>query len=237
MQNRTALFFIVTSLFWFALADTQWDLGRLEDSVKETAIKCIDSGIDLERWKSENSKLISKREKILQELKRKLLSKQPDEKIISQYKEYKCEWKEGDIYAWQIKKNDMYKEKYIVVIKVAEKLYWPCNICPIVYVYNKVFDKIPDTKELDVIKYLPQFYTPIAYKGGYSNILYRCLLGVEDASKNIISEYIYIGNVENVDFPDNEINDPYRSNEYLCLAKDFEEREIEFYTQWKGVDY
>ena len=28
------------SVFWFALADTQWSLGRLENSVKMNALKC-----------------------------------------------------------------------------------------------------------------------------------------------------------------------------------------------------
>ena len=38
-------------LFWFALADTQWKYGRLLPEVKEKAIKYIEDGKDLERWK------------------------------------------------------------------------------------------------------------------------------------------------------------------------------------------
>ena len=37
------------SLFWFALAETQWRLGRLEEDVKKEALKCIEEGTDLER--------------------------------------------------------------------------------------------------------------------------------------------------------------------------------------------
>ena len=59
-------------IFWLALADTQWRYGRLREEVKENAIKIIDSGMDLERWK-ENIDLLEKRKQILFELKSQLL--------------------------------------------------------------------------------------------------------------------------------------------------------------------
>ena len=37
------------SVFWFALANTQWELGRLENEVKENALALIDAGVDLAR--------------------------------------------------------------------------------------------------------------------------------------------------------------------------------------------
>ena len=35
------------SIFWFALADTQWDLGRLEERVKNQALFYIENNINL----------------------------------------------------------------------------------------------------------------------------------------------------------------------------------------------
>ena len=48
-------------LFWFALADTQWKYGLLDEKVKKIALQYIEAGTDLERWK-EDKKLYEKRE-------------------------------------------------------------------------------------------------------------------------------------------------------------------------------
>ena len=64
-------------VIWFALADTQWSLGRLEDRVRDEAIRIIDEGTSLDRWREAGEKLLAKRQKVLQELKKKLLSPQP----------------------------------------------------------------------------------------------------------------------------------------------------------------
>ncbi len=61
------------SLFWFVLADTQWNLGRLEEYVKNEALKYIELGTDLERWKDE-TKLYEKRRKVLEKLREKLFT-------------------------------------------------------------------------------------------------------------------------------------------------------------------
>ena len=55
-------------VFWFALADTQWKLGRLEDRVKEKALQYIEEGGDLRRWEKEDPKLAPKRAAVLQKL-------------------------------------------------------------------------------------------------------------------------------------------------------------------------
>ena len=93
------------SVFWFALADTQWNLGRLEDKVKEMALKHIQLGDDLERWEVENPKMAREREQTIQDLQQKLLSPQPPEKRGTQYKIYRCEWKYGDVYAYQLESD------------------------------------------------------------------------------------------------------------------------------------
>ena len=90
------------SLFWFVLADTQWNLGRLEEYVKNEALKYIELGTDLERWK-DDTKLYEKRRKVLEKLREKLLTPQPEEKKISKYRIYKCEWKIGDVFAYKLK--------------------------------------------------------------------------------------------------------------------------------------
>jgi hypothetical protein len=57
-----------SSIFWIALASTQWQLGRLQKNVKKKAIDIIDSEVDLQRW-IDNPKDMKKRRTVLEQLK------------------------------------------------------------------------------------------------------------------------------------------------------------------------
>ena len=48
-------------VFWFALADVQWKMGRLEDMVKKNALNIIEGNVDLKRCQSEDLKNIKKK--------------------------------------------------------------------------------------------------------------------------------------------------------------------------------
>ncbi|HDR7389958.1 hypothetical protein JDS97_21235 [Bacillus cereus group sp. N18] len=67
------------NVFWIALSAIQWEMGRLEPLVKEKAINIIDNKSDLKRWWRE-PELKEKREKVLKNLKEKLLSPTPEPK-------------------------------------------------------------------------------------------------------------------------------------------------------------
>ena len=169
------------AIFWFALADTQWKLGRLLEEVKENAIKYIDSKKDLERWE-EDPKLREKRKKVLLELKEQLVKSisieekdklkeqlerpQPEEKKIRKYeKPYKCEWKIGDVFAYPIKSKEA-KEiglegQYFIIIKTGETSWYPEHIIPVVKIKVTKNGKIPKTvEEINELEYIQsRFYT------------------------------------------------------------------------------
>ncbi|MBR0577470.1 hypothetical protein KCG48_14265 [Proteiniclasticum sp. BAD-10] len=65
------------SVFWFVLADLQWDLGNLLPNVKESALKFLSEGSNLRRWQEENQKEAKIRKKILEDLEQKLNSPMP----------------------------------------------------------------------------------------------------------------------------------------------------------------
>jgi len=146
-------------IFWFALADTQWDLGRLLPEVKKQAIVLLDKGDDLERWKLEDSKLAVAREKVLNELKQKLSYPQPPEKKVSQYRLYKCEWQIGDVFAYQLD-SDFAKEegfygRHFLMQKIDEYIWHPGHIIPIVYVKITKDEKLPySAEEYDKLEYV-----------------------------------------------------------------------------------
>ncbi len=124
-------------VFWFALADTQWDLGRLLPNVREYALKWLSDCSILARWENENQKEAKIRKKVLRIWNQKLNSPMPPEKKISEYKLYKCEWRIGDVYAYKLE-SDYAREKRLVWQifinpKVDEGIWHPGHIVPIVY--------------------------------------------------------------------------------------------------------
>lgn len=99
----------LTSDFWFALADWQWNKGILLDSVKQKALKLLDSGVGLELWLEEGNKSdIAKRKQVLEDLRTKLNSPLPEAKKIRSGRTH-SRYKPGDIIA--IKPNE--KLKYV----------------------------------------------------------------------------------------------------------------------------
>ena len=69
-------------VFWLALADTGWRLGRLDEQVLQNALRVITSGQDLARW--ETSRDRTKREQVLAKLQRQLQSPPPTPKAHCQ---------------------------------------------------------------------------------------------------------------------------------------------------------
>ena len=146
-------------VFWFALADTQWNLGKLLPEVKKQALLWLDKGGDVRRWEAENPKQAIIRKKVLEELQQKLNSLQPPEKKISQYRLYTCEWKIGDVFAYQLE-SDLAKEKglfgrYFLIQKVDEETWHPGHVFPIVYVKITSDERLPTSvKEYDELEYV-----------------------------------------------------------------------------------
>lgn len=67
-------------LFWFALADTQWNYGRLQPEVREKALYFLSQEDELERWREAGEKQLKAWMSTRDHLKEKLLSPQPPEK-------------------------------------------------------------------------------------------------------------------------------------------------------------
>jgi hypothetical protein len=89
------------SVFWLALASTQWQCGRLETRVKSKALKIIEEGSDLRRW-HDDPKLLKKREAVLAKLKGQLLSPQPPEKRIPKRYRNTCDWDVGEVIGYRL---------------------------------------------------------------------------------------------------------------------------------------
>ena len=151
------------TLFWFALAETQWKYGLLDEKVKEIALKYIEEGIDLERWE-EDQKLYTKRKTELEKLKEKLGSEQPKGKKIPKMTFQRANWKIGDIILYQILNENLKDHKWYkkyVLLKMAgtrksnigslpKEIYY--NEYDLLSLYNWIGDKEIDIEKIDELK-------------------------------------------------------------------------------------
>ncbi|MDL2327642.1 hypothetical protein LJC64_03170 [Ruminococcaceae bacterium OttesenSCG-928-A11] len=231
-------------IFWFALADTQWSLGRLLPFVKEKAIEWIDSGVNQRRWEQEAPAAHArKRAQVLAVLREKLLSPMPPEKKISQYKLYRCKWKTGDVFAYQFQ-SDYAKEKgvwgkYIHFVKIDEGTWWPGHIIPVVYVYNVISSRILNTDELKNYPYMGQTATPELFAEHAGDpewkVTYR--LELVNSSARIIpqKQLTLIGNIGQVAFMNDQRTDlGGKLHNSTASWKHFEKGEIDAALRWKA---
>jgi hypothetical protein len=88
---------------WFALADTQWKLGRLEPRVQKRAISLIDKGSSLDRWREAGPKELAKRQRILDDLKERWTSPQPKKAEIKVKAPSKiATWTPGELISYRL---------------------------------------------------------------------------------------------------------------------------------------
>ena len=241
-------------VFWLALADTQWNLGRLDEQVKEQALEIIELGTDLKRWEI-NEKLYNKRKEILEKLKEKLLSPQLEEKRMPKYRTYKCEWENGDVFAYQLKseyaKEQGLEDRYLIIQKIDEIDWYPCSTIPLVRVKITEDKTIPKTeKEIDELEYIQTWFTSYERRfAGFSalrplkdqikgmsfntdeyGLLPEYMVSIVITSKNMTKgKLTYLGNYTNITPPQNEFIPICKDNFPTVLWKNFEERLIEMY--------
>ena len=113
-------------VFWFVCADILWKKGRLDEDIKQTALEYLESETDIARWAEESPSLGRKRKVVLEKLKLKLLSPQPEAKPIRVKKLYECPWNIGDVYAFTLTEELAEKTGLAgtyAIFQVAEKMF------------------------------------------------------------------------------------------------------------------
>ena len=92
------------TVFWLALALTQWSCGRLENRVKSEALRAIESGSAIRPWLGCPDE--RKRRKVLKAAKTKLESPQPPEQRIKKRKLATCDWQRGELFAYRMRSGE-----------------------------------------------------------------------------------------------------------------------------------
>lgn len=220
------------AVFWFALADTQWNLGRLEDAVKEKALYYIKEGSDITRWECEDCGSAKIREQALKELEQKILSPQPEEKKVKKHRLYRCEWRTGDIYAYQLKSNYAEEkgklDKFVHFIKVDETQWYPGHTVPVVYVYGVISDEILTPEKLKTVGFIPQFFVPAVYEREKERKMLYALELLSTSAKVIPGKQLtFAGNIHDIKRMKDEDPKPY-----AVAWKEFERYIIDDFANW-----
>ena len=125
-------------LFWFAMADTQWNYGRLQNEVKTQALYYLNDIKNLQRWEFENPKMFYKRKEVLNSLYKKLMTQQPPEKK-SFFVSFILLSMENRRYIfisvrWRSCEKRGIDGCHLLFYKVAESTWWPGHVIPVVYI-------------------------------------------------------------------------------------------------------
>ncbi|KNY26492.1 hypothetical protein [Pseudobacteroides cellulosolvens] len=231
--------------FWFALADTMWKFGRLTEEVKKQALHLI-SKEDRE-WS--HIKERKKREKVLEDLKIRLLSDMPPRKKISIHKPYIIPWKEKDVYVYQIKNPPKDKMEYLgwyITIYVHD-------LSKHEFVVRGVYDIVPDIyimlskeepvspnqiNELTLVCGIINVYNGRKDKPGDGKRHYRYTL-METSNRKYPKGIKYLGQCDNFVYPENEASynsDLHMGCQWWCIENDaIRGYELELYG-WKEGD-
>jgi hypothetical protein len=87
-------------VFWLALAATGWRLGRLDDEVRQNALRVIESRQDLARWEKLTDRL--KRERVLAKLQSQLQDLPPPPKHIAKTIKSANGWRLGELVGFRL---------------------------------------------------------------------------------------------------------------------------------------
>lgn len=220
-------------VFWIALANTMWKVGRLTEKVKKEALNAIDK--NLIKWKREtDEKEYKLREKELLKFKDKINKEMPKIKIYAENKKKlakknenkKYQWNIGDVYAYKLD-NEKAKElnlngKYLIFRKIEDGLNKGRSIAIITYVQITNDEQLPKSKK--DLEELP--YIVISNMGNVRHE-YRIEL-VNISQKFIKDELIYLGNYLETQLPkdeyivSNKMNIPwYKINQIDFLLHDY----------------
>lgn len=231
------------ALFWFALADTQWNLGRLLPEVKDKALKFISENNELS-FRTNSSQRFDSWDKALQKLKKKLESPMMPEKKFKKPVEFVTNpWNVGDIYAYQFhtefaKENDLY-EKYILFQKIGDVEYFKDKIYSTIQIFDKIFTDIPKIEDVKNIRILPLSTSP--KDSGKSiedyvpsfNWYMKATMIYEKKIHYPKKHFIFIGNekIPHIRYKGNDFTDFYWEQNRM------EDWLIEYYLSWQNIQY
>ena len=228
------------ALLWYALADTQWGLGRLTLEVREKALRYLECDGGLEYWEMD-TKGYQGWSKTIVKLKDKLNKPQPLEKKVEAPADYQYNpGTVGDVFSYQFHSRASeklnYQGKYIVFQKIESRTNGRNLLCPHVIFFDKLFDKIPTQIDVEQLRILPfdppERFMPSGKSSAFPMLNMSAVLDLYK-KKNCPEKYIsYIGSYPIThSFPD-----PVASRAEFGWDE-IEDTLLFYHSEWKNYCY
>ena len=125
-----------------ALADTQFRLGRLGESARREALAVLDAGGDLERWREAGAAEVRRRTAVLQRLRARLESPQPEPRPVRARRPRASQAVPGRVYAYRARSGQPYLIRVVGVADVG------CSTGPVVRFLDRSGPGLPDAARL-----------------------------------------------------------------------------------------
>lgn len=209
-----------------ALANMEWDYGRLSDKIRDEALQIINDGADVLQWNEVDERFGKKRNAVLTRLKDKLSSQQPKEKKVRRPTVFQCSWNIGDVYAVQMKseyaRQKQLYDSWLVLQNVNQADNLKDGLSPVVTIRFAASIETPILQILEnpcirVNRYL-------GYKWSYRMhlLLY---------TKRSISDFQFLGNSELV-LPEDDYPHSNNTGYQMCMRKFLEQTAISDYFEF-----
>ena len=227
-------------LFWYALADTQWKIGRLTSEAKEKALLYLESNGGVEFW-TEGTKGYQGWLKTIAKLKERLNKPQPREKRVEAPADYQYNpGNIGDVFAYQFhsekRESRHYHGKYILFQKIDNRINGSDLLCPFVIFFDKLYDHVPTQIDLEQLRILPfdppERFMPSGKNHDFSMLNMGAVLDLYK-KRNSPQKYVtYIGTFPIVhSFPDAvTIHSEFGWD-------DIEETLVYYHSEWQNYSY
>ncbi len=230
-------------LFWYALADVQWDVGRLSERVKNNVLKYIEEQAGSSFWEDDLDKQ-SEWHRTLQQLQHKIQSPMPPIKRLRKKIDFKKNpWNVGDVYAYEFhtekaKEYDLFG-KYILIQKIGNVEYYEDIMYSVVHFYDKVFDFLPDEIDLKQYRILPLTLSPkdchVSLSDYYPPIGWYLCASMLYEKKSIYPQkhltFLTNCKVQEKSYVANDMTD------FFLDKNEMEDWIIDFYISWINVNY
>lgn len=229
-------------LFWYALADTQWRVGRLRPEVRAHAIEWLDRNGGLEFWEESASKGAGWK-KTMAALRERLDSPMPARKTVRAPRPVdENPWQLNDVYAYQFhteasKERGCYG-KYMILQKIGEGRRLLADVCMRIQVLDKMFDELPSLDDIDGLRILP---LDLPYRDNISKPMerYSTILPKDPIWMSVV---IIAGNYRNyprkyLTFLGNKPGPVNRSGYHDAGWNNVEDWLYKYYTLWQNKSY
>ena len=218
-------------LFWYALADTQWRIGKLMPEVKAKALEWIEKDGGLDLW--EDSKVGGAGwKKTLEKLRAKLETEQPKEKKIRKPTAINQNlWNVGDVYAYQFNTEISAKNgalgKYMVMQKIGEEAYSSNDdLIMRVHVFDKLFDEVPALGGIKNLRILP-----FDFPNSTRDLCMNMWVGLYKKKEYPKDHLTHIGNMP---IPANNVRQELYSSDADWFSIEGWSR---YFPLWQGIEY